>query len=62
MDIDIAALRMVERERGISLETLMLTIEDALLKAYYRKAGTANRARVEIDRASGKTYCAITAY
>lgn len=35
MDIDMAALRMVEAEKGVSLDTLMAAIEDALLKAYH---------------------------
>ena len=34
MDIDLAALRMIEREKEISLDFLVKTLEDALLNAY----------------------------
>ncbi|MBD3689037.1 transcription termination/antitermination protein NusA [Nanchangia anserum] len=54
MEIDMAALRMVEAERGISLETLVDAIEDALLKAYHNAPGAIANARVEIDRRTGK--------
>ena len=32
MEIDMTALRMVENEKGVSLETLVDAIEEALLK------------------------------
>lgn len=54
MKIDMSALRMVEAEREIPLETLLETLEDALLKAYYNHPGAAREARVEIDRRSGE--------
>jgi len=34
MDIDMTALRMVETERGIPLDTLIAAIEEALLVAW----------------------------
>lgn len=53
MDIDMAALRMVEAEKGVSLDTLMAAIEDALLKAYHNAPGALEDARVEVDRKNG---------
>ncbi|MEJ5945291.1 transcription termination factor NusA [Pseudokineococcus basanitobsidens] len=54
MDIDMAALRALEREREIPLDVLVGAIENALLLAYQRTDGSASRARVELDRASGR--------
>ena len=49
MDIDLAALRALERERDISLDVLIPAIEQALLVAYHRTEGAhrhrARRAR-----------------
>jgi N utilization substance protein A len=53
VNIDIAALRAVERERDIPFDTIIAAIEAALLTAYRHTAGGQTRARVEIDRASG---------
>lgn len=53
MDIDMAALRIVESERGITLDTLVEAIEDALLKAYHNMPGAMRQARVEVDRRNG---------
>ncbi len=53
MDIDMQALRMLERERDISLDVLVSAIEQALLSAYHRTPGAQASARVELDRASG---------
>lgn len=53
MDIDMTALRLVEHERDISLETLLAAIEQALLSAYHRTPGAYEDARVEIDRRTG---------
>ncbi len=53
MDIDMAALRALEREKEIPLDLLIRTIEQALLLAYHRNQGTSNAARVELDRRSG---------
>ena len=53
MDIDVAALRALERERDISLDVLIPAIEQALLVAYHRTDGSFRIARVELDRKSG---------
>ncbi|HEU4999926.1 MAG TPA: transcription termination factor NusA [Lapillicoccus sp.] len=53
MDIDVAALRALERERDISLDVLIPAIEQALLVAYHRTEGSYRIARVELDRKSG---------
>lgn len=53
MDIDMTALRLVEHERDISLDTLVSAIEQALLSAYHRTPGAHQAARVEVDRRSG---------
>ena len=53
MNIDIAALRAVEREREISFDTIIEAIETALLTAYRHTEGAHPHARVEIDRKTG---------
>src|SRR5690606_2041717 len=53
MDIDMATLRMVEREREIPLDVLVTAIEQALLSAYQRTPGAQEHARVMLDRTTG---------
>lgn len=53
MDIDMAALRMVEREREIGLDVLVAAIEQALLTAYLHSPSAKADARVEVDRRTG---------
>ena len=53
MDIDMAALRMLEREKEVPLDTLIGAMEQALLIAYHRTEGSFRHARVELDRKSG---------
>lgn len=53
MDIDMQALRLIEREREISLDVLIAAIEQALLSAYHRTPDAYASARVEVDRRSG---------
>lgn len=53
MDIDLALLRTLEREKEISFDLLVEAIEQALLIAYSRTEGAAPQARVELDRRSG---------
>jgi N utilization substance protein A len=53
MDIDLSVLRSLESEKDISLELAIKAIEDALLVAYHRTDGAAERARVEVDRQTG---------
>ncbi|MGB9886354.1 MAG: transcription termination factor NusA [Moorellales bacterium] len=47
------ALKEIEREKGIPLEMLLEAIEAALFSAYRKNFGSAQNARVEIDRATG---------
>ncbi|PJI94407.1 transcription termination factor NusA [Luteimicrobium subarcticum] len=54
MDIDMTALRAVEREREIGLDVLVGAIEQALLTAYQHSTGSQPHARVELDRTSGR--------
>ena len=53
MDIDLSALRGLESEKDISMDTSIKAIEDALLVAYHRSEGSAPSARVQVDRRSG---------
>jgi N utilization substance protein A len=53
MDIDLAALRALVREKDISLPVLVGAIEQALLVAYHRTDGAHKHARVELDTKSG---------
>ncbi|GGM21842.1 transcription termination factor NusA [Promicromonospora citrea] len=53
MDIDMTTLRMLERERDLSLDVLVAAIEQALLSAYHRTPDAYPRARVELDRSTG---------
>jgi N utilization substance protein A len=53
MDIDMSALRLLEREREIPLDLLIPTIEQALLVAYHKTPGSIEKARAELDRKSG---------
>ncbi|RRR28007.1 transcription termination/antitermination protein NusA [Schaalia georgiae] len=54
MEIDMTALRMVETEKGVSLDTLVDAIEEALLKAYHNIPGAISEARIEIDKKTGR--------
>ncbi len=53
MDIDLAALRALERERGIALDVLIPAIEQALVLAYQRTDGHHRHSRAELDRKTG---------
>jgi len=53
VNIDLAALRALEREREIPFETILAAIETALLTAYRHTEGAESHARVEIDRKTG---------
>ncbi|ROT32787.1 transcription termination factor NusA [Micromonospora sp. HM5-17] len=54
MNIDLAALRALEREREIPFDTILAAIETALLTAYRHTEGARAHARVEIDRKTGE--------
>jgi N utilization substance protein A len=47
------AVRVLEREKGISSERLMAALEDALLSAYKKTPGAARYARVDMHRDTG---------
>ena len=53
MDIDLTALRGLERERDISLDVIIPAIEQAMLVAYHRTDGARRIARVELERKTG---------
>ncbi|WP_433218060.1 transcription termination factor NusA [Microtetraspora malaysiensis] len=53
MDIDMSVLRSLEREKDISFDLVVKAIEDALLIAYFRTEGAAQKARAELDRTTG---------
>jgi N utilization substance protein A len=53
MDIDMKALRLLESEKGISLDLVVDAIETALLSAYHKVPTAKQHARVELDRKSG---------
>jgi N utilization substance protein A len=53
VNIDLAALRALEREREIPFDTILAAIETALLTAYRHTEGSNPHARVEIDRKTG---------
>jgi transcription termination/antitermination protein NusA len=54
VNIDMAALRSLEREKDVSFELLAEAIESALLVAYQRMEGAQSLARVLLDRKSGE--------
>ncbi|MEP7016711.1 MAG: transcription termination factor NusA [Actinomycetota bacterium] len=53
MDIDLAALKGLERERDLSLNIIIPAIEQAMLVAYHRTDGARRLSRVELDRKTG---------
>ena len=53
MNVDIAALRAIERDKDIPFETVIEAIETALLTAYKHTEGHQSHARIDIDRKSG---------
>ncbi|MSO28103.1 MAG: transcription termination/antitermination protein NusA [Candidatus Nanopelagicales bacterium] len=53
MDIDVSALKALVREKDLSLDVVVETIEQALHVAYMHTEGAAERARVTVDRKTG---------
>ncbi len=53
MDIDVSALKALVREKDLSLDVVVETIEQALLVAYHHTEGAAAKARVVLDRKTG---------
>jgi transcription termination/antitermination protein NusA len=54
MDIDMSILRALERDKEISLDIVVDALEQALLTAYHKTPGAQARARVEIERRTGR--------
>lgn len=53
MNVDIAALRAIERDKDIPFDTVIEAIETALLTAYKHTEGHQPHARIDIDRKTG---------
>ena len=54
MDIDLSALRLVERDREIPFNELVEIIEAAVEAAYHKSAGNSDPARAVLDQKTGK--------
>ncbi|MBK9157269.1 MAG: transcription termination factor NusA [Propionibacteriaceae bacterium] len=54
MDIDLSALRMLERDKGIPMEILVNALEEAMLNAYEKTPSAVKGARVVLDRRTGR--------
>jgi N utilization substance protein A len=54
MDIDLSALKQLERDKEISMDVLLRALEDALLNAYEKTPGAVEGAKVTIDTKSGR--------
>jgi len=54
MDIDLALLRALEREKEISFDILIDALEQALVTAYHKTPGAHPQARAVVDRKSGR--------
>ncbi|MEV4599650.1 transcription termination factor NusA [Amycolatopsis sp. NPDC049253] len=53
MNVDIAALRAIERDKDIPFDTVIEAIETALLTAYKHTEGHQPHARIDIDKKTG---------
>ncbi|WP_070378243.1 transcription termination factor NusA [Rhodococcus sp. WMMA185] len=53
MNIDIKELRAIEADKGISIETVISTLQTALLTAYRHTEGHQAHARIDVDTKSG---------
>jgi N utilization substance protein A len=54
MDIDMSILRALERDKEIGLDIVVDALEQALLTAYHKTPGAQPKARVSIDKRSGR--------
>ena len=54
MDIDLVALRQLERDKELKLDVLLRDLEDALLNAYAKTPGAVDGSRVTIDTKTGR--------
>ena len=53
MNIDVGALRAIEADKGVSIETVISAIQSALLTAYKHVEGHQSEARIDVDRKTG---------
>ncbi|MEV0946319.1 transcription termination factor NusA [Rhodococcus sp. NPDC049939] len=53
MNIDMKELRAIEADKGISIETVISTLQTALLTAYRHTEGHQTHARIDVDTKSG---------
>jgi N utilization substance protein A len=53
VNVDIAALRAIERDKDIPFDTVIEAIETALLTAYKHTGGHQSHAKIDIDRRTG---------
>ncbi len=60
MDIDMSILRTLERDKGISIDILVEAIEQSLLTAYHKTPDAVERARVDLDRRTGRVQVLAT--
>lgn len=56
MDVDMAALRQIERDKGVSLDFVVKALEDALLNAYEKTPHHMSHSRVEVNTKTGKVH------
>ena len=54
MDIDMEALRALERDREIPMTVLVEALEDAMLNAYEKTDHHVAGSRVQLDRKTGR--------
>jgi N utilization substance protein A len=54
VDVDMTALKQLERDKEISMDVLIEALREALLNAYEKTPGAIPGARVEVDRKTGK--------
>jgi N utilization substance protein A len=54
VNIDVTALKAIEREKGIPVDTVIEAIESALVTAYRHADGAARHVRVHVDRKTGE--------
>jgi len=53
VNIDVGALRAIEADKGVSIETVISAIQSALLTAYKHVEGHESEARIDVDRKTG---------
>ena len=52
----LSALKQMEREKNIPMDTLLRAIEDALVAAYKKNVGQNQNVIIEIDRGTGELH------